>query len=89
LWHPRHTRLDRSILILHCAPPPESLPVLNHLRGKFSSVIRVETKVQRIIVALIVTVVLGLAYASGALAADMTVPPLDFSRMGKAPPDFP
>jgi len=52
-------------------------------------VIRVETKVQRIIVALIVTVVLGLAYASGALAADMTVPPLDFSRMGKAPPDFP
>ena len=50
--------------------------------------IRVETKVQRIIVALIVTVVLGLAYASCALAADMTVPPPDFSQMGKAPPDF-
>ena len=43
---------------------------------------------QRIIVALIVTVVLGLAYASGALAADMTIPPPDFSQMGKAPPDF-
>jgi len=51
-------------------------------------VIRVETKVQRIIVALIVTVVLGLAYVSGALAADMTIPPPDFSQMGKAPPDF-
>ncbi len=44
---------------------------------------------QRIIVALIVTVVLGLAYASGTLAADMTVPPPDLSQMGKAPPDFP
>jgi outer membrane immunogenic protein len=51
-------------------------------------VIRVETKVQRIIVALIVTVVLGLAYASGALAADMSIPPPDFSQMGNAPPDF-
>jgi hypothetical protein len=46
----------------------------------------VETKVQRIIVALIVTVVLGPAYVSGALAADMTIPPPDFSQMGKAPP---
>jgi len=44
--------------------------------------------VQRIIVALIVTAVLGLAYASGALAADMVVPPADCPQMGKAPPDF-
>jgi outer membrane immunogenic protein len=52
-------------------------------------VIRVETKVQRIIVALIVTAVLGLAYVSGALAADMSVqPPPDCQQMGKAPPDF-
>jgi len=45
--------------------------------------------VQRITVALITIVVLGLAYASGALAADMNVmPPPDCSQMGKAPPDF-
>jgi outer membrane immunogenic protein len=52
-------------------------------------VILVETKVQRITVALITIVVLGLAYASGALAADMNVPPPpSCSQMGKAPPDF-
>jgi outer membrane immunogenic protein len=52
-------------------------------------VILVETKVQRFTVALITIVVLGLAYASGALAADMSVtPPPDCSQMGKAPPDF-
>ena len=43
---------------------------------------------QRIIVALITIVVLGLAYASGALAADMVVPPTGCPQMGKAPPDF-
>jgi outer membrane immunogenic protein len=48
----------------------------------------VETKVQRIIVALITIVVLGLAYASGALAADMVVPPTGCPQMGKAPPNF-
>jgi outer membrane immunogenic protein len=48
----------------------------------------VETKVQRIIVALITLTALGLAYASGALAADMSVPPPDFVQMGKGPPDF-
>jgi outer membrane immunogenic protein len=51
-------------------------------------VILLETKVQRIIFVLIVTAVLGLAYASNVLAADMTVPPPDCSQMGKAPPDF-
>ena len=43
---------------------------------------------QRITVALITIVVLGLAYASGALAADMVVPPAGCPQMGKAPPDF-
>jgi outer membrane immunogenic protein len=51
-------------------------------------VILLETEVQRIIFALIVTAVLGLAYASNVFAADMTVPPPDCSQMGKAPPDF-
>jgi outer membrane immunogenic protein len=48
----------------------------------------VETKVQRITVAVITVVVLGLAYASGALAADMVLPPAGCPQMGKAPPDF-
>jgi outer membrane immunogenic protein len=53
-------------------------------------VILLETKVQRIIFALIVTAVLSLAYASGALAADLKVPPATPScpQTGKAPPDF-
>lgn len=49
--------------------------------------ILLETEVQRFIFALIVTAVLGLAYASGALAADMTAPPPpSCQQMGKAPP---
>jgi len=46
--------------------------------------------VQRFIFALITVVVLSLAYASGALAADANLPPPlpSCSQMGKAPPDF-
>jgi hypothetical protein len=52
-------------------------------------VILLETEVQRIIFVLIVTTVLGLAYASNALAADMAAPPPDCSsQMGKAPLGF-
>jgi outer membrane immunogenic protein len=51
--------------------------------------ILLETKVQRFIFALITVVVLSLAYASGALAADANLPPPlpSCTQMGKAPPD--